>query len=106
VVLSANLDSPAKLVRYEPPHHHGDEYRGLMRSVLTRPSLNELDHSRIREGDIMVTLNGVHTMAYIGDQIWIEADPVDKKVIKARVPEYRIVWFKVPSKIMRWSQMK
>ncbi len=82
-----------------------DEYRGLMRCVLATPSLNELDHSRIREGDVMVSLNGVHAMAYIGNRTWIEADPVDKKVVKAQVPESRIVWFKVPAKIMRWSQL-
>jgi len=82
-----------------------DEYLGLMRCVLETPSLNELDHSRIREGDVMVPLNGVHAMAYIGNRTWIEADPVDKKVVKAQVPESRIVWFKIPAKIMRWSQM-
>ncbi|PKL75401.1 MAG: hypothetical protein CVV27_15600, partial [Candidatus Melainabacteria bacterium HGW-Melainabacteria-1] len=80
-------------------------FRQQTRVVLNTPSLNALDHSQIQPGDFMVDNQGVHTMIYLGDQTWIEADPVQMKVIKVKVPS-TIGWFKIPARIVRWRQLE
>lgn len=80
-------------------------YRQTTKYVSSVENLNNMDYSKILAGDFMVTQNGVHTMAYIGDKTWIEADPGILKVIKLKVPEKEITWFKVPAKIIRWQQL-
>lgn len=82
-----------------------NEYRHTTKYVLSAKSVNELDYSKILPGDFMLTQNGVHTMAYIGNKTWIEADPSIYKVVKVTIPEKNIMWFKVPTKIMRWEQL-
>ncbi|OLE53343.1 MAG: hypothetical protein AUG51_13715 [Acidobacteria bacterium 13_1_20CM_3_53_8] len=80
-------------------------YRKRTRDLLAVGSINELDHSLLLPGDIAVTADGLHTLAYIGDQTWIEADPGPMRVIKVRAPSDNI-WFKVPVHIMRWQQFE
>ena len=43
-----------------------------------------------------VTESGGHIMAYLGDQRWTEADPLDLKVLVFTVPEPRNAWFALP----------
>jgi hypothetical protein len=83
----------------------GDEYRQRTRHLVSAPSINELDHSKILPGDIAVMESGVRTMAYLGERLWIEADPHAAKVIKIQAPNDS-PWFHQPVKIMRWSQLK
>ena len=83
----------------------GEEYRHGTRQLFSAPSLNELDHSKILPGDIAVTRNGVHTLAYIGNQTWIEADPTVRRVIKVQVPT-KNAWFGEPVNILRWTQLE
>jgi hypothetical protein len=64
-------------------------------------SLNHADYSLLRPGDFAVTTDGVHTMAYLGDRGWIEADPGEGRVIEVSVPAQN-PWFKRPMQIMRW----
>ncbi|MEO8351390.1 MAG: NlpC/P60 family protein, partial [Chthoniobacteraceae bacterium] len=59
----------------------GKKHHGLTVQLLDTPSINTLDHSRILPGDLAVTDNGVHIMAYLGDRRWIEADPDAHRVI-------------------------
>jgi hypothetical protein len=80
-----------------------EEYRGETEKLFSAPSLNTLDYSRLQAGDFAVTSSGVHTLAYIGDKTWIEADPGPLRVIKVHVPS-RIAWFSMPMQIMRWRQ--
>jgi hypothetical protein len=83
----------------------GEEYRHGTRLLFDAPSINELDHSRILPGDIAVTRNGVHTLAYIGSQTWIEADPTVRRVIKVQVPT-KNAWFGEPVNILRCTQLE
>lgn len=83
-----------------------DGYMDLTKPVLIASNLNEMDYSRLREGDIMVTANGVHTMVYIGDSTWIAADPGVKKVIRMKAPDQESVWFKMEARIVRWSELE
>ena len=80
----------------------GESRNGLTIPVLETPSLNVLDYSRIIPGDLAVTKGGEHVMAYIGDKIWIEADPLAHRVITVSAPSATNAWFHGPMKIVRW----
>ncbi len=84
----------------------GNEYNNLTVKILSNQILNNIDHEKIREGDIMVTENGVHTMAYIGNGNWIQADPSEHKVIIEKAPNDNNSWYKTPSKILRWKELE
>ena len=80
----------------------GEGYRNLTMPVTRAKSLNELDHSLIRAGDLAVLGDGSHIMAYLGDKRWIEADPGAEKVIIETVPS-KNMWFTGSAKIVRWK---
>ena len=88
-------DSSARALR--------DGYRGWTTNVISAESINSLDHSVLRPGDIAVTANGVHVLAYTGDNVWIEADPGAGKVIKVAAPSEDNSWLKVPVQVLRWE---
>lgn len=77
--------------------------RGFTNLLCSTPSINELDHSKILSGDLAVTSDGVHIMAYLGDKTWIEADPGLDQVVTVSVPSINNVWFKRPMNIVRWK---
>lgn len=81
-------------------------YHDLTAPVLTTPSLNALDHSRILPGDMAVTDSGLHILAYLGDHRWIEADPNYGLVVTVTVPAPGNVWFEAPMKIVRWRLLQ
>lgn len=90
-----------------------EEYRGQTRLLFTSPSINQIaanqaEYSALEPGDIAVTSSGVHVLAYIGNQTWIEADPneaLGNRVIKVLTPT-RNAWFNTPVHIMRWRQLE
>ena len=59
----------------------GEEYHG--RTIVQRKvsRLNFADYSALRKGDLAVIGDGVHVLAYIADQTWIQADPQAGSVI-------------------------
>jgi hypothetical protein len=81
----------------------GEAHAGLTEHLFDTPSLNQLDQSKVRPGDLAVTSNGVHIMAYLGDNTWIEADPGLGRVFSGTVPVKNNLWFDGPMKIVRWS---
>ena len=82
-----------------------EEYRGQTRFLFHARSLNQLNQVALLPGDFAVTDSGVHTLAYIGNSTWIEADPNAWKVIKVKVPS-KNAWFSMPMHIMRWRQFE
>ena len=84
----------------------GEEQRGVTARLLETPSVNTLDHSKILPGDLAVTANGVHIMAYLGDHRWIEADPGIGRVITVNAPSTDNPWFQSPMNIVRWSVLQ
>lgn len=80
----------------------GEGYAGLTQAVLEAPSLNSLVDPRVQPGDLAVTGDGVHILAYCGDHEWIEADPIVERVLRVKAPSSDSVWFDVPMKIVRW----
>jgi hypothetical protein len=66
------------------------------------PSLNALEHVRVRPGDLAVVVGGNQVLAYLGDQVWITADPNQRRVLAVTAPALQNEWFKRPVRIMRW----
>jgi hypothetical protein len=79
------------------------EASGPTMAVTGAPQINLLDHSLLRAGDMAVTESGIHILAYLGDQTWIEADPAAEKVITVKVPSQDNPWLATPVKIVRWK---
>lgn len=76
---------------------------GLTYELGQASSVNQLDLSAVLPGDLAVTDQGVHVMAYLGNRVWIEADPGIKRVVAVPVPSSGNPWFKVPVKTVRWT---
>jgi hypothetical protein len=83
----------------------GQGYRGLTVPVSESPSINTVFPSSLHPGDLAVTMSGVHILAYLGDNHWIEADPTAHKVLIVQVPESNNAWFNVPVRIVRWRTL-
>lgn len=81
------------------------EYRGKTIRGSMHPSINAIPASELRPGDFAVTENGVHVLAYLGDDRWIEADPGPMKVLLVQVPEKMITWFHQPVVVVRWKSL-
>ena len=81
----------------------GEAHDGVTVHLFETASINNLDHARILPGDLAVTSNGIHIMAYLGSNTWIEADPGVGRVITVPVPAKNNPWFDTPMKIVRWS---
>ena len=83
----------------------GKEHRGMTRFLFEAPSINELDHSRILPGDLAVTKDGIHVLAYTGEMVWIQSTTIEMKVVKVKAPDASHRWFRVPVRLMRWTQL-
>ena len=83
----------------------GEGYRGETRLLFQAPSLNQTDYTAILPGDIAVLSDGVHTLAYVGNRTWIEANPAPMRVVLAQAPS-RDAYFNMPVRLMRWSQLE
>ena len=83
----------------------GEGYTGRTTLVTTCPSLNTADYTLLLSGDLAVTQNGVHVLAYLGDKTWIAADPGEGKVARFVVPEKENAYFFTPMRIVRWKML-
>ena len=82
----------------------GEGYRDRTRLAGTTAALNRMDYTQVRAGDIVVTESGAHTLAYLGDYNWIEADPLAGAVITLQAPAAKNPWFEQPMKILSWRE--
>jgi hypothetical protein len=83
----------------------GNGAAGRTRLVLTTPSLDRLDYTLLAVGDVAVSEGGEHTLAYIGDSRWIEAEPRLNGVEVVRAPDPQDVWLETPMRIVRWAEL-
>lgn len=74
----------------------GKGYRGLTRRLGSYSSTREIPGELLKPGDLVVTQNGVHIMAYLGKDLWIEADPGEEKVIIVEAATTHNQWFYEP----------
>jgi hypothetical protein len=83
----------------------GEGYRELTVPLFDAQAINKIDFSRLQPGDLAVTEDGIHVLAYLGDKTWIEADPFPQRVIIISVPTTN-EWFDTPVKLVRWQQLQ
>lgn len=77
---------------------------GALTPLLHSASIDTVDESRLEPGDIAVTRDGRHCLAYAGDHTWVQADPDSRRVLRVRTPS-RTHWFHAPVTILRWTQL-
>ena len=68
------------------------------------PSINAIERSQIEPGDMGVTGAGIHILAYLGGNEWIQAEPAVGEVIRNTVPSDSL-WFDQKVKVIRWSSL-
>lgn len=81
-----------------------DEYRGFAKKLGETKALHQHDHADLQPGDFAITSDGVHALAYLGNETWIEADPGTHKVILAKKGDAN-PWLARPVALMRWSML-
>ncbi len=79
-----------------------DGDRGITSECFRAQSIAKLDESKLKLGDLAVTADGVHVLAWLENHRWIEADPVIGKVVEISTPTDS-PWFDVPIVIVRWN---
>lgn len=82
-----------------------DEYRGLTVRRGVAPGINGIAKDSLLPGDLAVTADGVHVLACLGGETWIEADPGVLRVITVITPSEN-PWFAVPVQLVRWTQLE
>lgn len=82
-----------------------DQYRDYTFVLFSSPSINTIDNTQLRPSDIAITSDGVHVLAYLGNQQWIQAEPGIARVVTMSIPADN-AWFTVPVKVMRWTCMR
>jgi NlpC/P60 family len=82
-----------------------DGERGWTTKLFRAESINAIDLSQLLPGDLAATVDGLHILAYLGENKWIEADPGVLRVITVSVPEVANYWFNVPVYALRWRQL-
>ena len=60
-----------------------------------------MEESLLIPGDLAVTEDGVHVLAYLGGSEWIEADPQLNGVVRLSAPSEN-PWFGVEVRVVRW----
>lgn len=82
-----------------------NEYRQYTQRLFAAESIRGIDHSKLKRGDIAVTSDGVHVLAYLGERMWIEADPDLRQVVRIQCGDDN-PWLMVPVEIMRWRLLE
>ncbi|HEY1081402.1 MAG TPA: NlpC/P60 family protein, partial [Prosthecobacter sp.] len=81
----------------------GKGYRGMTVPLGIQGPIRTLDVSRLQPGDLAVTTSGVHMLAYLGDEEWIQADPSVEAVIALNGRTAANAWFDQPVILHRWA---
>ncbi|CAK0757997.1 NLPC_P60 domain-containing protein [Gammaproteobacteria bacterium] len=83
----------------------GKGYRNLTNFVTTAGSINTIEPSLLRLGDLAVTTSGIHILGFVGNGKWVEADPDLGKVVVLSVPQPTNRWFNMPIHIVRLTPL-
>lgn len=85
----------------------GKGYSGRTYVFQENTTLNTADDTKLHPGDLAVTENGQHILAYLGDKTWINADPKGKfAVVSKTAPDEKDAWFSTPVKLVRWYRLQ
>lgn len=83
----------------------GTEYLQATRHLFKSKSINSTDLTKLLPGDLAVTSDGVHVLAYLGGNGWTQADPGEAKVIRNVVPS-KNGWFSSSVNLTRWRVLE
>jgi len=81
----------------------GAGYRGYTTPIGTTGKIREMGYEALVPGDLAVTTNGVHILAYVGDDQWIQADPGIGAVATLDGHADDNAWFRMPVTTHRWQ---
>lgn len=78
-------------------------YRDMTQPLGIEGTVRTIDNTQLLPGDLAVTKNGIHVMAYAGDDNWIQADPGIGcvKTLNGKTADNQ--WFEVPVTLHRWK---
>lgn len=79
---------------------------GAARPVAIAPTLRLWDDKNLHPGDFAITRGGVHTLLYLGEHTWLEADPERRTVLRLRTGRDRSPWFEMPATVLRWRYLE
>ncbi len=80
-------------------------YDGRFVRIASIPSIREIDAATFQPGDVAVTADGSHVIAYAGQGDWIEADPTVLRVIVLH-PGNNSMWLGMPVTLLRWHALQ
>ena len=83
-----------------------DEYRNFTFPVGITGKISEMESGKINPGDLAVTQSGMHVLAYLGEDVWIQADPGIGAVAILNGKTDENSWFESKVSIHRWSVFK
>jgi len=81
-----------------------DGYRSYTVRIAQVQTINEISADSTLPGDLAITTDGSHVLAYLGNKTWIEADPNEMKVLIIETPSDR-AWFRTPVHLVRWHHL-
>lgn len=85
----------------------GEGYRGWTHEVTAATSFSALDATLLQPGDLAVTQDGLHVLAFLGDLTWIQADPTPMRThIDTLGTAPPGGWFVVPIRVVRWRALE
>ena len=80
-------------------------YRDFTVPVDYETSIKDSESTRLMKGDLAITIDGVHLLIYLGDDKWIQADPIAEKVISLH-KNAKNLWFDDKVSLHRWSLLE
>lgn len=78
-------------------------YRNYTSPLDVTGTIQEMNYDTLVPGDLAVTTNGVHILAYVGNEQWIQADPGIGAVATLNGRTDENPWFQTPVTTHRWQ---
>lgn len=69
-------------------------------------TINSLSENHLQIGDLAITKDGVHCLAYLGNAEWVSADPALNRVVITKAPDRDFSWFSNTVRIVRWQALR
>ncbi|MDX1680323.1 MAG: NlpC/P60 family protein [Akkermansiaceae bacterium] len=69
-------------------------------------TIQEMSYDPLVPGDLAVTENGIHVLAYVGAGKWIQADPGVGAVVTLDGRSADNGWFRTPVRVYRWRVLE
>lgn len=80
----------------------GEGYRDYTVPLGTTGTIQKMTYEGLVPGDLAVTADGIHILAYLGDGVWIQADPGIGAVASLPGRTAGNSWFDTPVTTHRW----